>query len=131
MVDYQCQLLRNRPTCSEQRSPLTEITWWCCLSCLLLGLVLSYAWFHNQIINVNYQIEKIQNDNARLRESNAALRAEQAGLMAPERIDQQARKLGLVSPDEGKVKILHARYIQVPNEGVVAEAVYARKPLHE
>jgi len=110
---------------------MSEITWWCCFGCLLLGLVLAYAWFHNQIIDVNYQVEKLQSENARLRETNTELRAEQAALMAPERIDQLARKLGLVTPDEGQVRILHAQYLQVPSEAVVAEAVYPRKPLHE
>ncbi|HXK59413.1 MAG TPA: septum formation initiator family protein [Acidobacteriota bacterium] len=131
MVDFQCQQLRNRPICNERRSPLTEITWWCCLTCLLLGLVLAYAWFHNQIMDVNYQIEKLQNENARLREANVELRAEQARLMTPERIDQQARRLGLVTPDQGQVMILHARYIEVPNKAMVAEAAYVRKPLDE
>lgn len=131
MVDYQYQQLRNRPTCSEHKSPLTEIAWWCCLGCLLLALILSYAWFHNQALDVNRQIQKLQSDNSRLRESNAALRAEQATLMAPERIDQEARKLGLVTPDDGQVKVLHANFIQEPSDAVVAEAVYARKPLHE
>jgi hypothetical protein len=131
MVDFQCQQLRNRPTCSQDSSTLGDICWWCCMVSLLIGLVLAYAWFNNQVIDVSYQIEKLKNENVTLRESNADLRAQQAILMSPERISHQANVLGLVSPDRKEVRILQAGYVVMPSDAVVAAAGPARKPLHE
>jgi hypothetical protein len=131
MVDFQCQQLRNRPTGSQDASTLGDICWWCCMVSLVIGLILAYAWFNNQVIDVSYQIEKLKNENVKLRESTAELRAEQAVLMSPERISHQAVAMGLVSPDRKEVRILQAGYVEMPSDAMVAISDPARKPLHE
>ena len=131
MVDFQCQRLRNRPSCGGDRSLLAEICWWVCMASLLLGLVLTYAWFNNQVVSMNVQVEQLKAQNDNLRASIVDLRARQAAILSPENIASRAHTLGLVPADEKEVQQLEARYIEVPSDAVVADAAVARRTIHE
>jgi cell division protein FtsB len=130
MVDFQCQRLNNRPTCGGDHSLLAEISWWVCMAILLLGLVLTYAWFNNQIVDMNMKVEQLKAKNDRLRASIVELRARQAALLSPESVAARAQGLGLVTADQENVHLLQAHYTEVPSDAVVA-AVPPRETLHE
>ncbi len=63
----------------------------------------AYTWQHFKAIEYGYQIESIKRDLNGQTEINGALKLEQAKLRAPERIDQLARRMGLVPPQPGQV----------------------------
>jgi len=65
--------------------------------------VFAYTWQHFKAIEYGYQIESMKRELNGQMELNAALRLQQAKLRAPERIDQLARRMGLVPPQPGQV----------------------------
>src|ERR1700676_5340805 len=72
------------------------------LACLFL-LVFTYAWQHFKAIEYGYQIESAKRELSERTEMNHALRLEDASLRDPERINVQARPIGLVPPEPGQV----------------------------
>src|SRR4030042_4785878 len=120
MVDFQCQRLKNRPSCGEDRSLLADICGWRSMACLLLGLVLTYAWFGNQVVSINVEVEQLKARNEVLRASIVELRAKQATLLSPDHVAAHAASLGLVPADQAEVQQLQARYIELPSDAVVA-----------
>jgi cell division protein FtsL len=65
--------------------------------------VFAYTWQHFKAIEYGYQIEIMKRELNGQTEINSALRLQQAKLRAPERIDQLARRMGLVPPQPGQV----------------------------
>jgi hypothetical protein len=65
--------------------------------------VFAYTWQHFKAIEYGYQIEGMKRElNAQV-EIGSALKLQQAKLVDPERIDQLARRMGLVPPQPGQV----------------------------
>ena len=135
MVDFFQQQLTNRPLQADDRATYSEIARWICISALLVGLVLSSAWSHNEILNIHYQTEHLRQQNSELRELNTALRAEHYSLINPETIDQQARELGLISSNRMEVKVLDSEIVDSSspqNLDLVAESTLQKmKTLRE
>ena len=75
-------------------------------ACALFLLVMVYAWQHFSAIEYGYRIEAMKSQRDSLSELNRALRLEEASLRSPERIDELARQMGLVSPQAGQVQRL-------------------------
>ena len=65
--------------------------------------VFAYTWQHFKAIEYGYQIESMKRELNGQLELNSALRLQQAKLRAPERIDQLARRMGLMPPQPGQV----------------------------
>jgi hypothetical protein len=132
MVDFYQQQLSNRMLKADDRATYSEITRWILVSSLLVGLILSYAWSHNEILNIQYQMEQLRGDNNELGELNTALRAEHFSLVNPETIDQQAKKLGLISSNRMEVKVLDSDIpTSRPSQNLVAQSTLRKKTLHE
>jgi hypothetical protein len=110
---------------------VAEICWWVCIFSLLLGLVLTYAWFNNQVVSMNVEVELLKAKNDKLRASIVELRARQAAILSPENVEARATALGLVPADQEEVQQLQARYTEVPSDAVVADAAVARRTIHE
>jgi len=132
MVDCYHQSLSNRPISADNRTTYSEIARWIGVSALLVSLIVVYAWSHNEILQINYQMEQLRKDNEELVEINAALRTEQSALMNPESIDREARKLGLVTSNRAEVRILDStRPLLRPSENLVADWAPQINLLHE
>jgi hypothetical protein len=132
MVDFFQQQLTNRLLRADDRATYSEIARWICISALLVGLVLSSAWSHNEILNIQYQTEQLRRENSDLLELNTALRAEHFSLINPETMDQQAKALGLISSNRMEVKVLDSEITNSSSsQTLVAESTLPRKTLRE
>ena len=132
MVDFFQQQLTNRLLKADDRATYFEIARWICISALLVGLVLSSAWSHNEILNIQYQTEQLRRENSDLLELNTALRAEHFSLINPETMDQQAKALGLISSNRMEVKVLDSEITNSSSsQNLVAESTLPRKTLRE
>ena len=133
MVDFFQQQLTNRPLHADDRATYSEMARWICISALLVGLVLSSAWSHNEILNIQYQAEHLRQENSELRELNTALRAEHYSLINPDTIDQRARALGLINSNRMEVKVLDSKIADRSSpQNLVAESILQKvKTLRE
>ena len=80
-----------------------EMRSFACVLAFLFLCVFGYTWQHLKAIEYGYQIETMKQELNGQVELNSALRLQQAKLRAPERIDQLARRMGLVPPQPGQV----------------------------
>jgi len=132
MVDFFQQQLTNRPLKADDRATYSEIFRWIGISSLLVSLVLSYAWSHNEIITIQYQMEKLRQKSSALQEMNTKLRAERYSLINPETIDKQARELGLINANRMEVKIFDAEVVEnKPSHNLIAQSTIQKKTLRE
>ena len=123
MVDCYSQSLSNRPVGADDRATLSEIARWATVGALIVCLILVYAWSHNEILGIHYQMEQLKRESNELQEINAALRAEYSSLTNPESVEHQAMELGLVASNQAEVRILDStrREVQV-SERMVAQS---------
>ena len=132
MVDFFQQQLTNRPLKADDRATYSEICRWIGISALLVSLVLSYAWSHNEILTIQYQMEKLRQKSSELQEMNTKLRAERYSLINPETIDKQARELGLINANRMEVKIFDAEVAEnKPFQNLIAQSIIQKKTLRE
>ncbi len=132
MVDYHYQNLSNRPVGANDRATLSEIARWVTVGALFVCLILVYAWSHNEILGIHYQMEQLKRESDDLREVNATLRAEYSSLINPENVEHKAMELGLVASNQAEVKILDStrRDVQI-SRSMLAQSNFQKKPLHE
>jgi cell division protein FtsL len=71
-------------------------------------LVMVYLLQHLSAIEYGYRIEQLKAEQNSIVESNRALKLEEASLKDLERIDVEARKLGMISPIAGQVQIIES-----------------------
>lgn len=132
MVDFFQQQLINRPLKADDRATYSEICRWIGISALLVSLILSYAWSHNEILTIQYQMEQLRQKSGELQEMNTKLRAERYSLINPETIDQQARELGLINANRMEVKIFDAEIAEnKPSQNLIAQSTIQKKTLRE
>ena len=71
---------------------------------VMAGCLFIYAWQHFECIQLRYQIEQLQTDQAQASELNQQLHLEIATLRSPGRVDAIARnQLGLTVPVPGQI----------------------------
>lgn len=132
MVDCYRQNLSNRPVSADDRATLSEIARWVSVGALFVCLILVYAWSHNEILTIHYQMEQLKKESDELQEINAALRAEHSSLINPENIAREARKLGLIASNRGEIRILDSTIRTIrASENIVAQSTLQKKTLHE
>ena len=76
------------------------------LACAALAIatLTFYIWHQASLVSLGYQIVRLEDDIARLKEEIKGLQARKAALLALDRVDQIAReKLGLSEPKEGQI----------------------------
>jgi cell division protein FtsL len=70
----------------------------------MAGCLFFYAWQHFECIQLRYQIEQLQTEEAQASELNQQLHLEVATLRSPGRVDAIARnELGLTVPVSGQI----------------------------
>ncbi len=70
---------------------------------VLLSLVMTYGLQHFYAIESSYRVESEKQAVEQLREENRQLHLAEAELTRPERIDQMAREMGLMTPEPGQI----------------------------
>lgn len=85
----------------------------------MAGCLFFYAWQHFECIQLRYQIEQLQAQEAQASELNQQLHLEVATLRSPSRVDAIARnQLGLTVPVPGQI----APVSYTAGDGVLAQA---------
>jgi cell division protein FtsL len=132
MVDCYLQELSNRPVGADDRATLSEIARWVTVGALFVCLILVYAWSHNEILGIRYQMEQLKKESDELLEINAALRAEYSSLINPESVERKALELGLIASNRAEVRILDSTRREVQSsEWILAQSNLQKKTLHE
>ena len=108
MVDMSTLVLRNQKLNNKKGMSNWEVAGWLTTGTLLVSLALIYGWNQQQIIGLGYQVETLREENRRLSERQQALRAEYQAQTSADRLDREARKLGLVSANRPEVTIIEA-----------------------
>jgi cell division protein FtsL len=84
----------------------------------IAGCLFFYAWQHFECIQVSYQIEQLQAQEAQANQLNEQLHLEVATLRSPSRVDTIARnQLGLTVPVPGQIAP-----VSYTGDGVLAQA---------
>ena len=132
MVDFSFQQLKNRPLNANEKTTYWQIGRWIFAGGLFVGLLLTYAWLHTEILRIHYHMEQFKKENSQLKEVTTALRAEQSSLQNPEKIDRQARQMGLISSHRSEVRILQADILsRKPPRNLLAKSLPLKKTLRE
>ncbi len=97
-----------------------EIRMFSIAAAVLFSFIMIYAWQHLSSIEYGYKIEAQKIERDALLEQNRALRLEEASLRDPDRIEQLASRMGLVSPQAGQV--MHLEVSMDPSSPVMAKA---------
>ena len=71
-------------------------------------LVMVYLLQHLSAIEYGYRIEQLKAEQSSIVESNRELKLEEASLKDLERIDIEARKLGMIPPVAGQVQVIES-----------------------
>jgi hypothetical protein len=108
MVDLNHQRINNRSVGPSDKTSLSEVSVWLVFGGSIVMLLLAYTSLHEEILSINYEIERMKADNAELVQINDALRAEYSVLVNPQEIEVVAKELGLISANEEQITILEA-----------------------
>lgn len=106
MVDMSNQVLRNQRPKRDEGGSSWETLGWLVTSVLLVSLALVYGWNQQQMIGIGYQTEQLREENRRLLERQRVMRAEYQERTSAERLDRNAARMGLVSPNRSEVTII-------------------------
>ncbi len=87
------------------------------------SLVMVYAYQHLKAIDYGYQIEQLRSERSNLEKANSELRAQEMRLSSPERIEAEARRLGLQDPEPGQIILVEAARPQASGP-VIATALH-------
>ena len=68
-----------------------------------------FAWENVQALKYGYRIESIRREIKDLQNANTYLKKEIQASLSPEKLEAEARKLGMVYPEPGAVIILDGR----------------------
>jgi cell division protein FtsL len=96
-----------------------EIRMFSIAAAVLFSFIMIYAWQHLSSIEYGYKIEAQKIERDALLEQNRAMRLEEASLRDPDRIEQLAARMGLVSPQAGQV--MHLEVSVDPSAPVMAK----------
>jgi len=130
MVDLNHQRINNRSVGPNCRTNFSEVSFWLGFGGCIVILLLAYASLHNSILALNYEIERIKENNAELAEVNNALSAEYGVLVNPQEIENVAKGMGLISANEAQVTILEGDPARIlPNQ--VAQSRHQPEIMYE
>jgi cell division protein FtsL len=130
MVDLNHQRINNRSVGPTGRTSFSEVSYWLVFGGCIVMLLLAYASLHDRILAINYEIERIKENNAELAEINNALRAEYSVLVNPQEIEAVAKGMGLISANEDQVTILEGEPSK-PGPNQVAQTRHRPEIMYE
>lgn len=108
MVDFNVQRINNRALRTSDRVTFFQIFKWITVGCLLMSMTLSYAWIQHQILSINYEVQDLLTENARLTSQNEALAGRVRLKTTPDEVEARGRAMGLIPANEESVVIIDA-----------------------
>lgn len=130
MFDFSNQVIVNRAANGNEGATVFAIAKWVTLTGVVVALLATSVGIRDQILNVQYRIEALNNDNKALNEQNDLLRVELQSLTAPARLEKAARDLGLISANDDRVLILDSHGFEQARDKI-AHLDNEPKALHE
>lgn len=106
MLDLNRQVIRNCPSVAYEGVVNREILKWCGFFALVALFVGWSIYLRNQILLVQYEIEEVTRENAKVLEQNQLLRAQFKALVSPGQVEEEARKLGMINLNQPGVVVL-------------------------
>jgi cell division protein FtsL len=74
-----------------------------------IAAILFYIWPYVNILDINYEFERLHKERARLMQNNNLLKIEMASLKSLDKVEETAySRLGLIFPQDGQVVIVKA-----------------------
>ena len=99
--------VRNNPIVREVDSERQRQLWKSLgIGALLVLVLLFSAWQNFELVQHGYRLQKLQEQKAAELEVNRHLRLEVETLRAPERIEQRAKELNLVTPPRDQAIVI-------------------------
>ena len=108
----------------------SDISCWLVFGGCLVILLLAYTSFHNRILALSYDIERLRSENTELIQTENALKAEYNLLVNPQEIERVAQDLGLISSNHSEVVILEGD-LPRPTSRQVAQSQRQPQVLYE
>lgn len=131
MVDFQFYKPRNRAICCDQ-THFAGPAKWIAVGSVFVALIWAYAWMHNEILAISYDMEQLKQENAQLRSANNSLRTQIRTMVNPQRIEEAAQQIGLLPSNSSEVLILEGELPGLKlQETLLAESRRVGKTLHE
>lgn len=106
MVDFNLQRISNQQIAESNLLTIFQTVKWSAIAVFFLALILSYAWLHNEILTLQYEMERLTQENSALVENNETLQAQHTSMIDLEKIDAVASRLGLIGSHMEAVSIL-------------------------
>lgn len=106
MIDLNRQIIRNHPSSLQEGILNRQILKWCGL---FVMLAIFFGWsiyVRNQILLIQYDLEKITRENTQITEENQLLRAQFKSMLSPGQIEGAARKLGMINLNQPGVLVM-------------------------
>ncbi len=74
---------------------------------LFITAILFYIWPYVNILNINYEFERLHKERAKIAQNNNLLKIEMASLKSLDKVEETAyTRLGLIFPQDGQVVII-------------------------
>ena len=106
MVDVNSQRIINRSLEGNDHSTLFQVIKWLCLGGIFLAVVITSAAVRKEIRELKYQIEDLNDSNAKLVVDNDLLRVEYNSITAPQELEKASLELGLISSNSAEILTL-------------------------
>ena len=130
MVDLSHQKINNGSVQGSGKTTFSDISCWLVFGGCLVILLLAYTSFHNRILALSYDIERLRSENTELIQTENALKAEYNLLVNPQEIERVAQNLGLISSNHSEVVILEGD-LPRPTSQQVAQSQRQPQVLYE
>jgi len=102
-------LASGRPrnmTTAKQAELFALVTWLAVFVVLAVGIALGYVWLRLKVVDLGYRLSATRQVVQKLENEQRDLAGRLAALDAPKRIEEAARRYGMVRPEKGQEAVL-------------------------
>jgi len=93
-------------TTAKQAELFALVTWLAVFVVLAVGIALGYVWLRLKVVDLGYRLSATRQVVQKLENEQRDLAGRLAALDAPKRIEEAARRYGMVRPEKGQEAVL-------------------------
>lgn len=116
MVDVTFQRIRNNSLEGGDHSAVSQVVKWLVLGGCVLGLLIFSASIRGDILELQYQIQDLTEENEALVSASDVLRAEYNSIIAPQELAKASVDLGLISANSADVLIIDVQNLKTAKD---------------
>jgi len=116
MVDVTFQRIRNNSLEGGDHSAVSQVVKWLLLGSCVLGLLIFSASIRGDILELQYQIQDLTEENEALISASDVLRAEYNSITAPQELAKASVNLGLISANSAEVLIIDVQNLKTAKD---------------